>query len=499
MKKHFLFLLIVIGLTSNSSADYLDDWSDNDLCGWLDKPSPPSYMVEEVIKRDISCAWGVAINNVPEPLDDVINNSIELFVEEEFLPDYPVMKKTTENTKESWLSTYGIKPEDLSLMLLELSKETQETVPECTTDFCFTMQTEYATDEILNKGALINALYRHHPDIIATLNNDPNKKRGHDYCQEVSSINGMAYGCYQVKEKFIYDENGETIWMVDKLFPEEASPDCKPLIGEKDIPCKNRVTAYVYSDGGAPMTPDDWLEANGLSDEDLVSMLKDYPSTYRFEGDELRSVDLNVEYSYTDEITNTDQLLQSLLFWDPEVLGILDYTYGCIVGQDEGCTLDPDPLGYKTKTIWEGPDKVVTYFEHECTHKMSVVGETIDMKCEVLMGIVAPTGGESQQCVPTPEKPCIENAVPEPTPPVPIRPGWKIAEGSNFWSVDEDDPYWETEEGSKEHEAAKKRGSWIETEASRYAQENPGVDAPIPSYYATDSCGEGKQEPGASC
>ncbi|SVC81998.1 uncharacterized protein METZ01_LOCUS334852, partial [marine metagenome] len=23
--------------------------------------------------------------------------------------------------------------------------------------------------------------------------------------------------------------------------------------------------------------------------------------------------------------------------------------------------------------------------------------------------------------------------------------------------------------------------------------------APIPSYYATDSCGEGKQEPGASC
>ena len=186
--------------------------------------------------------------------------------------------------KETWLSNYELKPKDLSPMLLELSKETQETVPECTTDFCFTMQTEYATDEILNKGALINALYRHHPDIIATLNNDPNKKRGHDYCQEVSSINGMAYGCYQVKEKFIYDENGETIRMVDKLFPEEASPDCKPLIGEKDIPCKNRVTAYVYSDGGAPMTPDDWLEANGLSDEDLVSMLKDYPSTYRFEG-----------------------------------------------------------------------------------------------------------------------------------------------------------------------------------------------------------------------
>jgi hypothetical protein len=81
----------------------------------------------------------------------------------------------------------------------------------------------------------------------------------------------------------------------------------------------------------------------------------------------------------------------------------------------------------------------------------------------------------------------------------PIRPGWKIAEGSNFWSVDEDDPYWETEEGIKKVEAAKKRGSWIEQEASAYAQENPGVDAPIPSYYATDSCGEGKQPANSSC
>jgi len=205
-----------------------------------------------------------------------------------------------------------------------------------------------------------------------------------------------------------------------------------------------------------------------------------------------------VEYAFTDEIINTDQLIQSLLFWDPEVLGILDYTYGCIVGQDEGCTLDPNPLGYKTKTIWEGPDKIVTYFEHECTDKM-FGEEPINWKCAVLMGMVAPAGGE---CDPTPEKPCIENAVPtplEPTPLVPIRPGWKIAEGSNFWSVDLDDPYWQTEEGSKKFEKGKKRGSWIEQEASAYARENPGVDAPIPSYYATDSCGEGKQPDDASC
>ena len=79
------------------------------------------------------------------------------------------------------------------------------------------------------------------------------------------------------------------------------------------------------------------------------------------------------------------------------------------------------------------------------------------------------------------------------------KPGWKIQEGSNFWSVDLDSPYWKTEEGSKELKASKKRGSWIEQEASAYAKENPGVDAPIASYYATDGCGEGKQPANSSC
>jgi len=30
------------------------------------------------------------------------------------------------------------------------------------------------------------------------------------------------------------------------------------------------------------------------------------------------------------------------------------------------------------------------------------------------------------------------------------KPGWKMAEGSNFWSVDEKDPYWQTKEGHTE-------------------------------------------------
>ena len=341
MKKRFLFLLLAIGLTSNSAADYLDDWPDEALCGWMDNPSPPSYMVEEVKKRGISCSFGVVLTetvdvNIPLPeLDAVVPG----YISKEFTP-------------ETWLSNFGLKPEDLSPMLLELSKKTQATVPVCKdlhgarhgsevwNDFCFTMQ----------------------PEVVSV-------KDGH----------------------------------------------------------------FIYVDGVQVWIPE------------------------------------------VTEILNTGQLLQSLLFWDPNAL-------------------DPN-LTHK----WEGPDKVIVkeYVENiyelhpwknpECYVAEEERGPEFVNKCAIM-----PFHS------PFPAPPIVQPPL-EPTPPVPIRPGWKIAEGSNFWSIDEADPYWQTDEGSAELEAAKDRGSWIETEASRYAQENPGVDAPIPSYYATDSCGEGKQPDNASC
>ena len=66
MKKFFPLLLLTLGLTSVSYADYLDDWPDEALCGWMDNPSTPSYMVEEVKTRDISCFGGNLINLPPE-------------------------------------------------------------------------------------------------------------------------------------------------------------------------------------------------------------------------------------------------------------------------------------------------------------------------------------------------------------------------------------------------------------------------------------------------
>ena len=55
MKQLTLFILLSLGLTSISLAGYLDDWTDDQLCGWMDNPSPPEHIVVEINKRGLSC------------------------------------------------------------------------------------------------------------------------------------------------------------------------------------------------------------------------------------------------------------------------------------------------------------------------------------------------------------------------------------------------------------------------------------------------------------
>ena len=174
--------------------------------------------------------------------------------------------------------------------------------------------------------------------------------------------------------------------------------------------------AYDYGGGKAPMTPDDWLEENKLTEEELVNMVKNYPNTYKFEGDELITIPLKAEYSYTDEITNTDQLLQSLLFWDPL---ILEERTGDIV---------------RVKWINKG-------------------------KIEVRKLVIDTVFNES----PIEEPPIV----------LPIKPGWKILDGTDMLVINDEDPYWQTEEGLKE------RPPKIDT-GIEYAPETvPGADPKI--------------------
>ena len=48
------FLLISISIFSH--AGYLDDWTDDQICVWMDNPSPPEHMVQEAVKRNLDCA-----------------------------------------------------------------------------------------------------------------------------------------------------------------------------------------------------------------------------------------------------------------------------------------------------------------------------------------------------------------------------------------------------------------------------------------------------------
>ena len=61
LKRILLTLFLAIGLNPISVAGYLDDWTDDQLCGWMDNPSPPAHIVAEVKKRGISCEGGKAV------------------------------------------------------------------------------------------------------------------------------------------------------------------------------------------------------------------------------------------------------------------------------------------------------------------------------------------------------------------------------------------------------------------------------------------------------
>ena len=54
MNKLTVFLLISIALNV-SYANYLDDWTDEDLCGWIDADLVPEHISDEMFKRKVVC------------------------------------------------------------------------------------------------------------------------------------------------------------------------------------------------------------------------------------------------------------------------------------------------------------------------------------------------------------------------------------------------------------------------------------------------------------
>ena len=96
MKKLPLLLLLFFGLTSMSYGGYLDKWTDNQLCGWMDKPPPPTHIVDEVNIRGLYCDGGFAIKIVKIPITK------ESLLESRF--------QRWENSLQRWNNMIKVKP-----------------------------------------------------------------------------------------------------------------------------------------------------------------------------------------------------------------------------------------------------------------------------------------------------------------------------------------------------------------------------------------------------
>jgi len=59
-----LFIGLLISLSANANS--LSEWSNDDLCGWMESTSIPKFILDEVSKREILCYGGIEVSTLPE-------------------------------------------------------------------------------------------------------------------------------------------------------------------------------------------------------------------------------------------------------------------------------------------------------------------------------------------------------------------------------------------------------------------------------------------------
>ena len=69
--KKLLPLILSFGLTTISSANYLDTWTNDNLCGWMESSATPKHMIDEVAARNISCTGGVEVQKLSSNEDNL--------------------------------------------------------------------------------------------------------------------------------------------------------------------------------------------------------------------------------------------------------------------------------------------------------------------------------------------------------------------------------------------------------------------------------------------
>ena len=65
MNKIFSIVLALVFMNP-SFASYLDDWTNDDLCGWMNSATAPEHIQKEVDKRVIICFGGAEVSSLPD-------------------------------------------------------------------------------------------------------------------------------------------------------------------------------------------------------------------------------------------------------------------------------------------------------------------------------------------------------------------------------------------------------------------------------------------------
>jgi hypothetical protein len=96
MIKRYL-ILSVLFFAGSSFGDFLDDWSNDDLCGWMQSAATPEYIQLEVKKREVICYGGVEVSTLPN-LEDLPSQNGTAFPS----PDPSLIPVTSDNKDKSY-------------------------------------------------------------------------------------------------------------------------------------------------------------------------------------------------------------------------------------------------------------------------------------------------------------------------------------------------------------------------------------------------------------
>ena len=102
-KSLYSLLSLFIGLLISLSAmaNYLSEWSNDDLCGWMNSTSIPKNILDEVDKREILCYGGIEVSTLPES-DSYEGENGTTFPS----PDPALIKKALENSNSEYSTMY---------------------------------------------------------------------------------------------------------------------------------------------------------------------------------------------------------------------------------------------------------------------------------------------------------------------------------------------------------------------------------------------------------